>query len=391
MKIKIAVFFGGRSVEHEVSVISALQAIDSLDKQKYEVLPVYISKLGQWLTGDHLLEVKNYKNLQQLIAQSDEVRIVPHASAGKLIQVKEGFLKKPIEHQVDLAFPILHGTFGEDGAMQGVFELMGVPYVGCNVLSSALGMDKIATKMILRENGLPVLDFISFYLKDWLSDEADLSRQIREKLQYPLIVKPANTGSSVGISKVNDESTLREAVEKAASFSRRILVEPMVVDLKEINCSVLGDYEIAEASPCEEPMRTGEILSYQDKYVTDSTKGMSGAKRKLPADIPAEMSQKIQELAIATFKALDCAGVARIDFLIDQKDNTVYVNEINAIPGSLSYYLWKEAGKTYPKLLDQMISVALKAQRERNSVTYTYEEVNLFAGSLQSLKLGKAK
>lgn len=391
MKIKIAVFFGGRSVEHEVSVISALQAIDALDKQKYEVLPVYISKTGRWLTGDHLLKVDNYKNLKQLIADCDEVRIVPHADGGSLVQEREGLFKKPLIHQVDLAFPILHGTFGEDGAIQGVFELMGIAYVGCNVLSSAIGMDKITTKMVLRQNGLPVLDYVYFYLKDWLSDEAGITQKIGDSLTYPVIVKPADTGSSVGISKVNEVADLRDAVEKAASFSRRILVEPMVTDLKEINCSVLGDYENAEASPCEEPMRTGDILSYQDKYVADSTKGMSGAKRKLPADLPEAMSRQIQDLAVATFKALDCAGVARIDFLIDQKDNTVYVNEINAIPGSLSFYLWKAGGKTYPQLLDQMISVALKAQREKNSVTYTYEEVNLFAGSLQSLKLGKAK
>lgn len=391
MKIKIAVFFGGRSVEHEVSVISALQAIDALDKQKYEILPVYISKTGRWLTGDHLLKVDNYKNLKQLIGDADEVRIVPHADGGSLVQEREGLFKKPLVHKVDLAFPILHGTFGEDGAIQGVFELMGIPYVGCNVLSSAVGMDKITTKMVLRQNELPVLDYVNFYLKDWLSDEAGITQKIADKLTYPLIVKPADTGSSVGISKVNEVSELRDAVEKAASFSRRILIEPMVVSLREINCSVLGDYEKAEASPCEEPLRTGEILSYQDKYVADSTKGMSGAKRKLPADLPEEMSTYIQHLAISTFKALDCAGVARIDFLIDQKDNTVYVNEINAIPGSLSFYLWKAGGKSYPQLLDQMISVALKAQREKNSVTYTYEEVNLFAGSLQSLKLGKGK
>lgn len=391
MKIKIAVFFGGRSVEHEVSVISALQAIDALDKQKYDVLPIYISKTGRWMTGEHLLKVDHYKNLKQLINDSDEVRIVPHADGGSLVQEREGLFKKPLVHKVDLAFPILHGTFGEDGAIQGVFELMGIPYVGCNVLSSAVGMDKITTKMVLRQNGLPVLDFVHFYLKDWLGDEAGLTQKIADTLQYPLIVKPADTGSSVGISKVNAPEHLRDAVEKAASFSRRILVEPMVTDLKEINCSVLGDYEKAEASPCEEPLRTGEILSYQDKYVADSTKGMSGAKRKLPADLPKATSERIQELAIATFKALDCAGVARIDFLIDQTDNTIYVNEINAIPGSLSFYLWKAGGKSYPELLDQMISVALKAQREKNSVTYTYEEVNLFAGSLQSLKLGKAK
>lgn len=391
MKIKIAVFFGGRSVEHEVSVISALQAIDALDKQKYEVLPVYISKTGRWLSGAHLLEVDNYKNLKELIADSDEIRIVPHADGGSLVQMKEGFLKKPVMHKIDLAFPILHGTFGEDGAIQGVFELMGIPYVGCNVLSSAIGMDKITTKMVLRHHDIPVLDFVYFYLKDWLSDEAGIRQKIADQLSYPLIVKPADTGSSVGISKVTDTADLRDAIEKAAAFSRRILIEPMVTDLKEINCSVLGDYENAETSPCEEPLRTGEILSYQDKYVADSTKGMSGAKRRLPADLPEEMSRHIQKLAVATFKALDCAGVARIDLLIDQKDNTVYVNEINAIPGSLSFYLWKAGGKSYPELLDGMIRVALKTQREKNSVTYTYEEVNLFAGSLQSLKLGKAK
>lgn len=373
-------------------MISALQAIDSLDKQKYEVLPIYITKTGRWVTGDALLDIQRYKQLSQLIADSDEVRIVPHASEGKLVQLRSGLFSKPIIHRVDVAFPILHGTFGEDGAIQGIFELMGVPYVGCNVLSSAMGMDKIVSKMVLRQNDLPVLDFIWFYLKDWLGEEERLTAEIKSKLGYPLIVKPADTGSSVGISRVRKQDDLRAAIEKAAAFSRKILVEPMVEQLLEINCSVLGDYEKAEASPCEEPLRSGEILSYQDKYVADSSKGMSGAKRRLPADIPEAMTQEIQRLAIATFKALDCAGVARIDFLIDQaNDHAIYVNEINAIPGSLSFYLWKAGGKSYPQLLDRMIAVALKAHREKNNVTYTYEEVNLFAGNMQSLKLGKAK
>ncbi len=391
MKITIGVFFGGRSVEHEVSVISALQAIEHIDKNKYEVLPIYITKKGLWYTGEALLTTANYKDIKQLTNQCDELLVSPSSGSFDVVQVKTGFLKKNIVHSVDIAFPILHGTYGEDGSLQGLLEMTGIPYIGCNVLASGSGMDKIVTKMVLNDANLPVLDFEWFYKSDWLKDNEAIKKRIETKLGYPVIVKPADTGSSVGISKVKDVEELQDAIDNAVQYSQRIIVETMVTDLLEINCAVLGSHDEAETSPCEEPLRSGDILSFKDKYVSSNTKGMSGAKRILPAQIPDELTAEIKQLALDTFKAIDCAGVVRIDFLVDKASNKVYVNELNTIPGSLSFYLWQEKGMSYSQLIEKMVQIAFKVNREKNKITYTYDEVNLFANGLGSgAKLGKA-
>jgi D-alanine-D-alanine ligase len=380
MKIQIGVFFGGKSVEHEISVISALQTIAAIDKNKYEIVPVYISKSGEFYAGDQLLEVNNYKNINNLLRLCTKVRFSSNYGDSNLYNAQKGIFDKQIVTKIDVAFPVLHGTNGEDGTIQGLFELIGLPYVGCNVLGSAIGMDKIIMKMVLRESGIAIVDYVWFYSKDWLKNKAEISAKIN-KLGFPVIVKPANLGSSVGISKAANEDELEDAISLASCFSKRIVIEQMVVNLREINCSVLGDYEYAETSVCEEPVKQGDFLTYQDKYVNNSkgggSKGMTSTKRIIPAPISDEMTKAIQEYALQTFRVLGSAGVSRIDFMIDDKTQNIYVNEINTIPGSLSFYLWEATNKTFQELVSKLIDLALKAHREKNNLTLTYDS-NIF-------------
>ncbi|ASU33515.1 D-alanine--D-alanine ligase family protein [Mucilaginibacter xinganensis] len=390
MKIRIGVIFGGRSVEHEISVISAQQAISAFDKNSYDITPIYITKTGKWYTGDALLNVDNYKNTDSLLAQCTEIYISPTFGDFTINAVQSSIWKSKEIAKIDIAFPIIHGTNCEDGSLQGLLELKGIPYVGCDVLSSAVGMDKIMMKMVLKESGLPVVDYTWFTDRSWHMDKQAIIEKIN-KIGFPVIVKPSNLGSSVGVSKAADEAQLIEAVELAGRFSSRILVERMVVDLKEINCSVLGDVANQNASVCEEPLGAGDILSYKDKYITkgSSSKGMTSTKRQIPANIPKEQAMLIQDLAKETFRTLSCSGVSRIDFLVDKKDNKVYVNEINTIPGSLSFYLWEATDKNFGQLLKTLIDVALKRQRERDNLVVSYGE-NIFNMSAGLSKSGKS-
>jgi D-alanine-D-alanine ligase len=379
MSINVGVFFGGRSVEHEISVISALQAIHAFEKEKYTIVPVYISKKGKWYTGDKLLDVPNYKDLDKLLSQCEEVFMAPVYGDNNLYAKKKHLFGNKVVAAIDLVLPVLHGTNGEDGVFQGLLELIGIPYVGCNPLASANGMDKINMKMILRGSGIPVIDYIWFTDKDWFANKDELIAKIEKEIKYPVIVKPANLGSSVGISSGKDREGLVRAIENAEKFSNRIIVEKMVVAIKEINCSVLGDYTQNKASVCEEPVKSGDILSYEDKYMSGgkSSKGMQSTKRRIPADLPQATSEKIQHLASETFRVLSCNGVARIDFIIDESTGEIFVNEINTIPGSLSFYLWEASGLSFDKLMDELVRLALKRDREIKLKTYNYDR-NIF-------------
>lgn len=393
MKTKVGVFFGGRSVEHEISVISALQAINAFNKDKYEVVPVYISKQGKWFTGAPLLDISNYKDLKGLESKVEEVYMRPIFGDYNLYRVdtKGSLFKKkdPVVEELHIAFPILHGSHGEDGMFQGVMETIGIPFVGCDTLSSANGMDKITMKMILAESGIPVVDFVWFTDREWLSERGKISEKVEKELGYPVIVKPANLGSSVGISKATDRHSLDSAIENAIRFSSRIIVEQMVQDMKEINCSVLGDADHRESSVCEEPIKEKDFLTYNEKYGAGGKKsGMQASQKKIPADLPEKVSEKIQKLASETFRVLACNGVSRIDFMIDNDTNDIYVNEINTIPGSLSFYLWEESGISFPDLIDKLIALALKRKRDIDRKTYSYD-TNIFAmgGGLKGNKM----
>lgn len=382
MKTNVAVFFGGRSVEHEISVISALQAINAFDKEKYNIIPIYISKQGRWYTGDNLLDIRNYRDMKKVIEDAEEVFMRPEYGDYNLYKVNTGMFSKrnPVVAELHVVIPVLHGTNGEDGIFEGLLETIGIPFAGCNTLSSANGMDKITMKMILRECGVPVVDYVWFTDRQWLSSKDDIISKVESKLGYPLIVKPANLGSSVGIGKASNREGLIEKVDNAEKFSQRIIVEHMIEQLKEINCSVLGDADEHESSVCEEPIKTGDFLSYEDKYMGGSktTAGMQASEKRIPADLPEAVSEKIRRMAGETFRVLSCHGVSRVDVMVDEKDNSIYVNEINTIPGSLSFYLWEASGISFTQLMDRLVQLALKRKRAIDRKTFTYDH-NIFS------------
>lgn len=369
--MNVAVLFGGDSVEHEVSIISAVQAMNHFDADKYNVIPIYIAKNNIMYTSSKMLNIESFKDIAGLLKISREIRLYNDGTGVFLKSEKKNDFsgKKPLK--LEVALPVVHGTNCEDGTLQGYLEMLKIPYAGCDVLASAVGMDKSVFKSVLKSAGVPVLDGLRFSSREFVEYEANILNKIDSNIGFPLIVKPVNLGSSVGISKVNTKDDLKAALDLAFSFAEYVLVERAVQNLREINCSVLGDGMECEASACEEPVMTDEILSYGDKYLSsESSKGMSSLKRKLPADLPSDMTETIKEYACRSFKAINGHGVARIDFLMDDISKEVFVNEINTIPGSLSFYLWEATGVKYKELLDRLVSLAFKRQRQRENLKF---------------------
>lgn len=289
---------------------------------------------------------------------------------------------------VDVAFPIVHGTNEEDGTLQGYLKTVGLPFVGCDVTASALGMDKYLMKAVLKDNGVPVLDCILFRSCDY-RDVAAMIDRVEEKFGYPVIVKPVNLGSSVGISVAKNKTELEKSIDDAYTYATRILVEPAIMNLREINCAVLGDENEAEASECEEPLHSDEILSYEDKYLNNAkggSKGMASVSRKIPAELSQDKRKEVRDMAVKAFQCLGCSGVSRIDFMIDRDTDKLYLNEINTIPGSLAFYLWEPVGVKYTQLLDRMIQLAMKREREEKSLTYTFDTNILSQQTLSGAK-----
>ena len=391
MKTNVGVFFGGRSTEHEISVISASQAMSAINKDKYGVTPIYISKQGKWYTGEALLDIANYKDIPSLLKKVEEVYMAPQYGDYNLYRVKKPMFGSAVLTTLDVVIPVLHGTNCEDGIFEGVLETIGIPYAGCNTLSSANGMDKITMKMILQACDIPVVDYVWFTDKQWFSQRDALIEKIESKLGYPVIVKPANLGSSVGIGRAVNREQLIEKIDGAEIYSTRIIVEHMVEEVQEINCSVLGDCDEYRTSVCEEPIKSGEILSYEDKYMGGSkgAKGMQASQKRIPAELPDEVTKRIQFLAGETFRVLSCHGVSRVDVIIDRSNGNIYVNEINTIPGSLSFYLWEATGIPFDKLMDTLVDLALKRKRESGMKTVSYDHniFNLGAG-VKGGKLG---
>lgn len=389
MKIKLSVFFGGKSVEHEVSIITAIQAIENINKEKYDIIPVYIAKNNKMYCGEFIGDIRQYKDINSLLNNSREVTLAQKGDKVVLLKCNKRFFEKSIYDYIDIAFPIVHGTNVEDGTIQGYLKMFNLPYVGCDVISSAVGMDKYVCKCLLKENNIPVLDCKCFTLKDFNDSVENIMEEVEKDIPYPVIVKPVNLGSSVGIEIAKNKEELQKSIENAFSYSKKILVEKVIVKLKEVNCSVVGDYEEAMTSECEEPVKTDEILSYTDKYISGGKKTggkMAGSKNsmnagvlKLPAEITKEQKQTIQDLAIKTFKILGCSGVIRIDFMIDEDTNQIYVNEVNTIPGSLSFHLWRATNLNYTDLLDKLIDLSLKRNREDKQMTYSFDS-NILSG-----------
>ena len=380
MKTNIGVFFGGCSTEHEISVISASQAMSAIDRSVYDVTPIYITKQGKFYTGEALLDVANYRNTTSLLEKCKEVYMRPVKGDFNLYLMKKPLFGSNIATKLDVVIPVLHGSYGEDGTFEGILDAMGIPYAGCNVLASANGMDKITMKMILQACGVPVVDYVWFTDGQWRANKDAMIQNIESKLGYPVIIKPANLGSSVGIGRATNLETLIERINDAERYSSRIIVEHMVENLHEVNCSVLGDCDEYETSVCEEPIKSGEILSYEDKYMggTKGAKGMQASQKRIPADLPEEISNRIRFLAGETFRVLSCHGVSRVDVIMDADNGEIYVNEINTIPGSLSFYLWEATGLSFDKLMNRLVKLALKRQRQNNTKTVSYDQ-NIFA------------
>lgn len=380
MKTNIGVFFGGCSTEHEISVISASQAMSAIDRSRYDVTPIYITKQGQWYTGDALFDTANYKDISKLLKQCRQVYMRPLKGDFNVYPTKKPLFGSDTVCKLDVAIPVLHGAYGEDGTFEGVLNAIDIPFAGCDVLASANGMDKITMKMILQSSDIPVVDYVWFTDKQWFATKEQLIERIESKLGYPVIVKPANLGSSVGIGRAVDREQLIERVNNAETYSSRIIVEHMVENLHEVNCSVLGDCDDYMTSVCEEPIKSGEILSYNDKYLggEKGAKGMQASQKRIPADLPQEVSDRIRFLAGETFRVLSCQGVSRVDVIMDDDNGKIYVNEINTIPGSLSFYLWEATGITFTELMDRLVQLALRRKREQGMKILSYDQ-NIFA------------
>lgn len=392
MKLRVGVIFGGESVEHEVSVISAVQAMKNLDEEKYEIIPIYITKNREWYTGGLLRNIEVYSDLELLKKYATSV-VLYNKDNNFVLQKKTGI--KRIINYVDVILPIVHGTNVEDGTLQGFLELIGIPYVGSNVYASAVGQDKVFQKQIFESSDLLISKYVWFFDNEYKEDENTILSKIK-KLGYPVMVKPARLGSSVGISKVKTEEEIREAIEDAIKYDEKVVVEKVVENLVEVNCSVIGNYEYQEASELEEVMGVDEFLSYRDKYIGEGSKktgnktsGMVATNRVLPARLDESIAEEVTNMAKKAFKVLNAGGIARVDFLIDKKEKKVYVNEINTIPGSLSFYLWTPKNKSYKDLLDEIISLAVRAYKRKKRKVFTFD-TNILS-NFNGLKGSKGK
>lgn len=381
MKIKVGVFFGGSSVEHDISIITAVQAMEHIDKNKYEVIPVYITKDRIFYTG-HMLQdmetfrdfnsVKKYLKKVSLVKKSDEFALVTYDS-----------LFKRTVATIDIAFPIVHGKGVEDGSLAGLFDSIGIPYVGPKVLGAALGQDKVVQKQVLKAEGVNIVDYIWFYDDEYLADEKEIYAKVK-KLGYPVIVKPAKLGSSIGISFVNDESKLSSAIEDAISYDEKIIIEKVVDNLLEVDCAVYGNHSYMETSLIGEMLTSNKFLTFEDKYIAEggkkgpskklgASKTVETAGFKIPAKLDKELESKIYEESKKAFRALELSGVTRFDFLVNKKTKEVYVNEPNTIPGCLAFFFYTPKNISYEKLLDDLITLTIKSYKDSLKKISTFD------------------
>ena len=399
MKIKVGVIFGGETVEHEVSIISALQAIEHMDQDKYDIMPIYIAKDRTWYCGKLLMDIDVFRNFNDLKKYANKCTLVN--KDGKFyLQKTTGLFRKDIT-DIDIAFPIVHGNNVEDGTLAGLLESIGIPYVGSGVLGSALGQDKVVMKQVFKSMNLPIVDYVWFYDTDYSEVSDDIKNKIFD-LGYPVVVKPAKLGSRVGITYVSDPKDIDKAIDDAIQYDNKIIVEKAVENLVEVNCSVLGNYSYQQTSEIEEVKGKKELLTYQDKYLGNGkgskgakggglkTQGMASASRIIPARIDSKTEEEVREIACEAFKALNMSGVCRIDFLINKETRQVYINEPNTIPGSLAFYLWEPTGKEYHELLDDIITLAIKDYKAKHKKVYSFD-TNILSGYASGTKGVKGK
>lgn len=406
MKIKVGVIYGGETVEHEVSVISAIQAMNKMDQEKYEVIPIYITKNREWYTGEMLKDIEIYEDLN-LIKKYGKNVVLYYNKGAYVLQNKK--FPRSIVTDIDIVFPVMHGTNGEDGVIQGYLQAIGIPFVGSDVYSSVVGQDKVYMKNIFESESLPITKYTWFYDYDYKNDRDDVIKNIK-KLKYPMIIKPATTGSSIGIRVVDNDTELVDAIDNAIQYDNKIVIEEVVENLKEVNISVVGNYEHQKLSEIEEVLSADKFLTYDEKYIGGgkgklkggvkrpikaASKGMASATRKIPAEVTKKLREEVESIATKAFKSLGSSGVCRIDFLIDEKSKKVYINEINSIPGSLAFYLWEAKGVRFTELLDDVINIGVKDYKKRVSKVHSFDTNILkgFAsnGGLKGMKGAKGK
>jgi D-alanine-D-alanine ligase len=379
-KKKLGVIFGSRSCEHEVSIISALQMMKAADPERYEIVPIYISMNGEWFSGAPLQDIKTYQNFDGYREGLVRVWLDPTAGSGALMTVDptKGLFKPEKQRLVarlDCVIPVLHGMHGEDGTLQGLLELCNIPYASSGVAASAVGMDKTYMKEFFKGCGFPVLPSCWAKKRQWEADSGKVVGEIEGMLDYPVFVKPASLGSSIGVSKARNRAELLDSLELAFEFDRKALIEKGLENPLELNCSVLGYNDDVTPSEIEMPVTGGDLLSFMDKYLQggkNASKGMASLKRILPAPIEPELKQKIQALSVDIFKRMDCKSVVRIDYMFDAPTGGLYITEINTIPGSLAFYLWSESGVKYAALIDRMVDYAMQAHEEKNNCNFAF-------------------
>ena len=366
-RIRVGVIFGGRSVEHEVSLVSAASVINALDKEKYDVVPIGIASNGQWLSSNETLRLLKEKRSIEL---EQEQLLTPDPRKQSLVAINDG---GGVGKALDVIFPVMHGKFGEDGSLQGLLELADIPYVGPGVLGSAVGMDKVMQKELLVRAHIPTVPSIWFTLEEYETRHKKIITDVERMLRYPLFVKPSNSGSSIGITKAHNRKELLESIDTAGQFDRRILVEQGINHAREIECGILGNDQPAASVPGE-IVPCNEFYDYNAKYVDEKSNAI------IPAKLPNTVVKKIQQYALRAFRALDCAGMARVDFLLTKKTNRIYLNEINTIPGftSISMYpkLWQASGVSYSALLDTLIQLAIERHKAKAKLKTTYQPKN---------------
>ncbi len=374
-KKTVGVIFGSRSVEHDVSIVTAHQVMQAMSPDKYDIIPIYITRDGHWVTGQSLRDLQTFKtgSVSELMGVKPTILSPDPQHHGLITPPTSGFFGRSRVQRLDVVFPALHGSHGEDGTMQGLFELANIPYVGAGVLASAVVRDKIMLKRVMATLGIPTVEYVPFTRHEWVASPDAVLERIASSLGYPVFVKPASLGSSIGVARANDATEACNYINIAANFDRRLLVEAAVLGAVEINCALMGHHDI-RASVLEQPVTWQEFLTYEEKYMrSEGAAGMKGAERKIPAPIAEDLTERIQQTAIKAFQGVDGRGTARVDFLVCEERDKIFLNEINTLPGSMAFYLWQEEGMSPADVIDELIQLALEAHAEKRTTVYNYE------------------
>jgi D-alanine-D-alanine ligase len=387
-KTTVGVIFGSRSVEHDVSIVTAQQVMQALKPDKYDVVPIYITRDGEWVTGPGLRDLKTFQtdDISEMMGMKDTLISPSTSHHGMITPPVSGLFARNQLRRLDVVFPVVHGSHGEDGTLQGLLELADIPYVGAGVLASAITRDKIILKALIAQQGIPVVKSLPLSRHEWVNNPGAVLERIGAQLGYPVFVKPAALGSSIGVARADSADATRNYINVAANFDRRILVEQAVQDATEINCAVMGNYEV-RASVLEQPITFQEFLTYEEKYMRgEGAAGMKGAERQIPAPISDDLTQRIRQMAIQAFQAVDGRGIARVDFLMRKETDEIFLNEINTMPGSLAFYLWHEEGLSPSDVVDELIRLAIEAHADKRKTTYNYKTGLIAHAAARGLK-----